>query len=177
MRVLNSTAAHSSRPAEWGEEESFMDTALHRLHAHAHSKALVHPSSTVECEISNLSERTRWVRGQDPDGSSHGEKIPGQQEGSDNRPVVSSVVSWREAPVFSQSNGSQGEYTLSVFHPSGNKEGWVVGPLTSVHSVHRKMVEACSWIEAAVEVPSHGAKEHKEGKRRGEEERQSRRKD
>lgn len=31
-------------------------------------------------------------------------------------------------------------------------------------------VEACSWIEAAVEVPPHGAKEHEEGG----EERQSR---
>ncbi len=27
-------------------------------------------------------------------------------------------------------------------------------------------VEACSWIEAAVEVPPHGAKEHKEGRRK-----------
>lgn len=35
-------------------------------------------------------------------------------------------------------------------------------------------VEACSWIEAAVEVPPHGAKEHKEGKRIGKEERKSR---
>ena len=65
MRVLNSTAAHSALPAEWGEEESFMDTALHRLHTHTHSKALTHPSSTVECEISNLSDRTSgnwpWV--------------------------------------------------------------------------------------------------------------------
>ena len=34
-------------------------------------------------------------------------------------------------------------------------------------------MEACSWIEAAVEVPPHGVKEHKEGKKRGEEERLS----
>lgn len=27
-------------------------------------------------------------------------------------------------------------------------------------------VEACSWIEAAVEVPPHGAKEHEEGERK-----------
>lgn len=63
MRVLNSTAAHSSLPNEWGEEESFMDTALHWLHTHTRSKALTHPSTTMECEISNLSERAsgNWM--------------------------------------------------------------------------------------------------------------------
>ncbi|KAK1895668.1 Heat shock 70 kDa protein 4 [Dissostichus eleginoides] len=67
MRVLNSTAAHSALPAEWEEEESFMDTALHRLHTHTHSKALTHPSSTVECEISNLNERCRQLPNSSPE--------------------------------------------------------------------------------------------------------------
>lgn len=64
MRVLNSTAAHSSLLDEWGREESFMDTALHRLHTHTLSKALTHPPSTMESEISNLSERAsgNWRR-------------------------------------------------------------------------------------------------------------------
>lgn len=54
---------------------------------------------------------------------------------------------------------------------------WLVAqlppPLLGVESEPRAVlcscvstVEACSWIEAAVEVPPHGAKEHKEGKRK-----------
>ena len=34
-------------------------------------------------------------------------------------------------------------------------------------------VEACSWIGAPVEVPPHGVKEHKEGKKTEKEERES----
>ena len=65
MRVLNSTAAHSSPPAEWGKKSlSWTQHSTGCTLTHT-PKALTHPSSTMECEISNLSERTsgnwRWV--------------------------------------------------------------------------------------------------------------------